>query len=140
MRFIISVILLFCLSCSSSLQKPSFIIGKWKRITQDSSKVTYEIWDENFSGVGYTLQQNDTVFKELMHIKTINDNLCFEVTGVNENPTIFKVIELTSNSITCENEDNEFPKIISYWMENKQLKAKVANDDFAVDFAFMKME
>ncbi len=40
----------------------------------------------------------------------------------------------------CVNNNNEFPKEISYWMEEGYLKAKVANEEFAIDFVFEKME
>lgn len=133
-------ILIICLSCSNKSQNPDFLIGKWKRVNNEKGKNTYEIWNKNFSGLGYTLKDNDTLFKEDLSIVTLDGNTYLQVIGVNKNPTYFRITELTKSSFTCQNNKNEFPKKISYWLENKKLNAKVSNDDFAIDFVFEKMD
>lgn len=139
------IILLFlltslCFSCNPEPIKPNFLIGKWKRINEDSTKTTYEFWKPNFNGIGFTLQQQDTIFKENLRIVTKNGTSYFQVTGVNQQPTLFEIKDATENSITCVNNNNEFPKEITYWMEEGYLKAKVANEEFAIDFVFQKMK
>ncbi|TCP23943.1 hypothetical protein EV195_107109 [Tenacibaculum skagerrakense] len=116
------------------------MIGKWKRINEDSTKTTYEIWNANFSGIGYTLQNKDTVFKEILNIISSEGKQYFQVTGVNQEPTLFEITKLTKDMLVCENKKNEFPKEISYWLEKDNLKAKVANDDFSIDFVFERIE
>ncbi|CAM1345391.1 hypothetical protein [Tenacibaculum amylolyticum] len=133
-------ILIICLSCSNKSENPDFLVGKWKRVNNETGKNTYEIWNSNFSGLGYTLKDKDTVFKEDLNIVKLDGSTYLQVKGVNENPTFFKITELSKNSFTCYNNKNEFPKKISYWLENKQLYAKVSNDDFAIDFIFEKMD
>ncbi|MEE9407050.1 MAG: hypothetical protein V3V28_03130 [Polaribacter sp.] len=71
-----------------------------------------------------------------MKIITKNDTLFLKVSGVNENSTLFKFTQQTYSSFVCENLQNEFPKKITYWLENKLLKAAVSNDDFKIDFIF----
>lgn len=140
MRYLILFfVFLLTYSCKTKIEKPNFLIGNWKRLNDSIGKSTYENWNKNFSGLGYTLKGKDTIFKENLAIVSINDEQSLVVTGVNEKPTYFKVTSLTENSITCENEQNQFPKKIRYWLENKQLHAKVSNDDFAINFVFEKV-
>ncbi|CAL2081828.1 conserved hypothetical protein [Tenacibaculum sp. 190524A05c] len=141
MRYLILLFAIsICFSCKTEPKNPDFLIGKWKRINEDSTKTTHEVWNQDFSGMGYTLKDNDTVFKEILNIIDIKGKQYFQVTGVNQQPTLFVVTELTDKSIICKNDQNEFPKEISYWMEEGKLKAKVANEDFAIDFVFEKID
>ncbi|RSC96081.1 DUF6265 family protein [Tenacibaculum singaporense] len=143
MRFLLLFItgfLLFSCQNTAEIKKPTWLIGKWKRTNNQPDKLTYEFWNDDFSGIGFTLKEKDTVFKEVLHIITKNDSLFLQVTGVNENPTLFVFTQQTDTSFTAENKQNEFPKTIQYWKENNQLKAKVANDEFSIDFVFDKIE
>ena len=143
MRFFllfISGLLLFSCQNTVEIKKPTWLFGKWKRINNQADKLTYEFWSEDFSGIGFTLKEKDTVFKEVLHIITKNDSLFLQITGVNENPTLFAFTQQTDTSFTAENQLNEFPKTIQYWKENNQLKAKVSNDEFSIDFVFEKMK
>ncbi|MDY0780130.1 DUF6265 family protein [Tenacibaculum sp. IB213877] len=126
------------LSCQTekNTKKPEWIIGKWVRSNDKPNQTTFETWYNNYTGIGYTLQETDTVFKENLSIIEKDNSLFLQVTGVNEQPTLFKFINQTDSSFTCENKQNEFPKKITYWAEKNQLKAKIANDDFSVDFIF----
>lgn len=139
MRFLfllLTCVFIFSCQLEKKTKKPSWLFGKWERTNEDAGKKTYEFWNDDFSGVGFTLQQKDTVFKEVMYIITKNDSLFLQVTGVNERPTLFAFIQQTDTSFTAENKQNEFPKTIRYWKENNQLKATVANDEFSIGFVF----
>lgn len=143
MRFLllfISGLLLFSCQNTVETKKPTWLFGKWKRINNQADKLTYEFWSEDFSGIGFTLKEKDTVFKEVLDIITKNDSLFLQVTGVNENPTSFAFTQQTDTSFTAENKQNEFPKTIQYWKENNQLKAKVSSDEFSIDFVFEEMK
>ncbi len=133
---------LFCVcffSCKNdSIVKPDFLIGKWKRLNNKSNKKTYEIWRSNFTGIGFTLQESDTIFKEILSVIEKNDSLFLQVVGVNEKPTLFKFTKQSPTSFTCENPDNEFPKKIQYQIASDTLRAEVSNDDFSIDFVFVK--
>ena len=141
MKYLSLIILfLFITNCTTktTYKKPTWLVGKWKRINNKPNTVTYEFWNTNLSGTGFTLTKNDTTFKEILHITTINDTLFLKVSGVNETPTLFKITKQTDSSFTAENPTHDFPTRIEYWKENQQLKAKVSNKEFAIDFVFDK--
>ncbi len=134
--------LLLMVSCQKEkkeIQKPSFLIGDWIRVNDKEGAVTYETWNSNLKGLGYTLKEKDTTFKEILSIITIKDTLFLKVESVNENPTLFKIKQQTDTSFVCENKKNEFPKMIKYYLENDQLKAIVATDEFKIEFIFNKI-
>lgn len=135
-----SCILLFSCQNTKEIKKPTWLFGKWKRANNQPDKLTYEFWYDDFSGMGFTLQKQDTVFKEILHIVSKNDALFLQVMGVNETPTSFAITQQTDTSFTAENKLNEFPKVIQYWKDKNQLKATVANDEFSIDFVFDKLE
>lgn len=136
------VFLLFCIgliSCAKEeLKKPDFLVGYWNRTNNNPGSLTYEIWDTDFTGIGFTMQQSDTVFKEILSIVKINDTLVLKVEGVNETPTLFKFTEQSETSFTCENPENEFPKKIRYFMDGDLLKAVISANKDSVEFAFQK--
>lgn len=140
-------LLLFCcfmlmLSCtenSNKKQKPTFLIGEWKRLDDKPGNQTYEMWNTNLVGMGYTITDSKRSFQETLAIVTIKDTLYLEVRGINEQPTLFKFTEQTDSSFVCENPQNEFPKKIKYFLDNKQLKAIISAEDFRIDFIFEKV-
>ncbi|WP_299669435.1 hypothetical protein [uncultured Polaribacter sp.] len=137
--FILTIVILFsCKTEDVKPQKPSFLIGNWIRLNNKEDTKTFENWNADFTGLGYTLKDKDTVFKEIMSIISINDTLNLKVEGVNETATLFKFTSQTDTSFVCKNPQNEFPKKISYYLKNEQLKAIVSSDDFSIDFVFEK--
>jgi len=134
--------LLLFISCSSdkSFKKPEWLIGKWKRMNNDEGKTTYEFWDDNFTGLGFTLQEKDTTFVEKMSIVTNGDNMYLQVIGMGGNPTLFAFTKQTKTSFIAENNQNQFPKKIEYFMEKDTLKAMISNDEFSIDFSFIKVK
>ena len=139
-----NLVLLFSLvlitSCNKvkKPQQPTWLIGKWERINEKPNKRTFDFWNKDLTGKGFTLRENDTVFKESMSIITINNTLHLKVKGVNETPTLFKFTQQTDTSFVAENPTHDFPTKIKYWIENKQLKAHVSNKEFGIDFLFKK--
>ena len=99
---------------------------------------TYEHWNKDFTGLGITLKNKDTVFKEILSIISINDSLTLKVEGVHKTVTLFKITNQTYTSFVAENPTHDFPTKIKYWLENKQLKAPVSNKEFGIDFVFKK--
>jgi hypothetical protein len=90
--------------------------------------------------MGYTKQGDKTSFQEILSIVTIKDTLHLKVEGINETPTLFKFTEQNDFSFVCENQQNEFPKKIKYYLENDQLKAIVSSPDFRIEFVFEKVK
>lgn len=123
-----SVCFFLMVSCNNDTEKlikPSFLIGNWIRLNDKEGSQTYETWNTNYTGIGYTKQDQKTTFQEILSIVTIKDTLYLKVEGVNETPTLFKFTQQTDTSFVCENPQNEFPKKIQYYLENEQLKAQL---------------
>ena len=138
-RILFSCCLFLVISCKNDTKKenrPTFIIGNWERLNDQPGKQTYEIWHTNFTGMGYTMTGKKRSFQEILSIVEIYDTLYLAVKGVNEKPTLFKFTDQTDTSFVCENPENEFPKKITYYLENNQLKAIISADDFSIDFIF----
>lgn len=130
---------LLIVSCKkevNSLKKTTFLIGEWKRLNDKPGSQTYEMWNTNLIGMGYTMKGKKRSFQEILSIVKIDDTLHLEVKGVNEKATLFKFTNQTDTSFVCENPKNEFPKKITYFKDGKQLKAMVEADDFRIDFIF----
>jgi hypothetical protein len=138
-RFCMLLCFAVLFSCSKEPpQKPDFILGYWNRINNNPNTKTFEIWNPDFTGMGFSMIQTDTVFKEILSIVEINDTLNLKVEGVNAEPTLFKFTEQTKTSFTCENPENPFPKKIQYSMESGKLKAVVSGDEESIEFIFVK--
>lgn len=130
---------LFIVSCKNETKtsdKPTFLIGEWKRLNDKPGSQTFEMWNDNLVGMGYRMTGQKRTFQEILSIIKINDTLHLEVKGVNEKPTLFKFTNQTDTSFVAENPKNEFPQKITYIKDGKQLKAIVSADDFRIDFLF----
>ena len=157
MKFTIILFLVFTLfSCNESnsknntstknhIQEENFdwLLGDWKRSNDKEGNATYELWkkksDKEYIGLGFTLQNQDTIFKENIRLIPIDGVWNFEVTGVNETPTLFEVTQQTKNSLICENEKNEFPKKIKYQLAGKKLQAQISGGGPNITFSFDKI-
>lgn len=140
-RFTILFLVFFMFACSKK-EKPQnidWLQGKWLRINDKPNQQTFEYWTKN-RGLGFTMQGSDTVFKEKLEILNRHGRLYLEVEGANEHTTLFKFASKTDSSFICKNKDNEFPKKIYYLLQNDTLKAEVSNEDFKVDFVFVKQK
>ena len=139
-KLTILILLLTISSCQTKYKanKLDFLIGNWERTNDKEGQKTYEIWNKDFTGLGITLKNKDTVFKEILSIVSINDTLTLRVEAVNETATLFKITNQTDTSFVAENPTHDFPTKIKYWSENKQLKAHVSNKEFGIDFVFEK--
>jgi hypothetical protein len=131
--------LLVIISCDKKIKKPTkpkFLIGDWILTNNKKGTITYETWHTDFTGLGITLKEKDTTFKEILSIVAITNTLFLKVESVNETVTFFKFTQQTDTSFVAENPENEFPKKILYYKEDNQLKAVVSNNDFKIDFVF----
>lgn len=138
MLLLVIGLILSCSEIKKKANKPTFLIGNWKRLNDKPGNQTFELWKPNFEGLGYTLKDGKTTFSEQLKIVVVNDTLHLQVTGVNEKPTLFKFKNQTDTSFIAVNPENEFPKTIKYVLDKGKLKAEVSNDDFRIDFLFKK--
>ena len=148
------LIVLFTISCSKQIKKQinnvesiksvDWITGNWVRVNDDKNRSTFEHWnkvsEKEYNGLGYTLEQADTVFKENLRILQNDGHWYLEVTGVNENPTIFKFLDQSDSSFVSENNENEFPNKIDYSRKNNKLTAIISDDSISISFIFNKSE
>ncbi|MEO9571415.1 MAG: hypothetical protein ABJH82_08725 [Polaribacter sp.] len=131
--------LLLIISCAdkkTEIKKPIFLIGNWIRVNDKKGSSTFEKWNSELKGIGYTLKEKDTTFKEILSIINIKDTLTLKVENVNKTPTYFKFTKQTDTSFICENLQNKFPKKIKYYLENDLLKAIVSANKFKIEFIF----
>ena len=133
------LLIIFLSSCSNKDHNLDWLLGKWERTNNKKGTITYEQWqrkDSVYTGLGFTLQGNDTIFKENMRILKINGVWNLEVNGVNPEPTYFYFTNQTENGFVCENPDNEFPKVIEYFIEDKKLTAIISDETTKIPFYF----
>lgn len=130
------------ISCKN--QEPTFdwLVGNWQRINDKPSENTYENWQkiaaEKYEGMGFTLKNGDTIFKENLSLLKKNEKWIFKVEGVHEKPVLFSVEIIDKNYFKARNEKNPFPKIIAYEFDDEHLKARIADDKDEVLFIFEK--
>lgn len=140
------ILLLALISCgdieSDKVQSFDWMVGNWQRINEPDSISTFENWERNveeeYLGKGISLKKGDTIFQENMRLLKNNNSWRLEVTGVNPEPTYFEMTELGKNNFTVENEENDFPKKITYWLHGDTLKAVIAGGENKVLFHFIK--
>lgn len=152
MKTIVTLIVVFFLtsfvkSTFFHMEKPqneefSWLMGAWERTNEKEGQKTYEYWkkkkDGVFIGMGCTLKKGDTIWKENIILRK-KENWLFEVTGQGEEaPTTFVLTELNGESFTCENEENEFPKVIQYEKSANGLKAVISGGGPNITFEFIK--
>ncbi len=149
--FLFFLHLLFCRfvcaqpSNEESLNKFSWLEGKWERVMNNSNQSGFEEWewsDDSLKGLGMTIQQGDTVFVEKLSIERKNDNWYYVAdVAQNAEPIYFKMTEIYDTGFVSENPDHDFPKKIEYQMMNDgELNVMISGDGRSVPFMFQKMD
>ena len=140
------VIFLFAISCNNKTNENfDWLLGQWQRTNEEQGKTTFEDWKKtaefSYSGIGFTLQDGDTVKKEKMKLIKQNGTWDFVVKVPEEtDAVIFEMTESNKSSFTCINDSIDFPNRIKYWTENNHLKATVSGIDLNAPFEFKKIE
>jgi len=121
-----------------------WLLGKWQRTNDKEGKKTFENWhkksNDEYVGLGFTMQGKDTLSKENMQI--INKNkqwkLIVSVVGKGDDTsaTPFKMIQKDAASFTFENKEIDFPNTIHYEFDGKMIKATIANNEMSIPFLF----
>ncbi len=142
-RFYFLLIIIVLGSCNKPQETQfDWLVGNWERTNESEGNKTYEYWTKKSSteyiGLGCTLKNKDTIFKESIRLIKEKEQWVFKVIGVNETPTLFPISSLTGKSFTCENPENEFPKRIIYSIEDGNLKAVISANKTHIPFLFKK--
>ncbi len=153
---IVSLTVFMVLSCTSTSTKKKdspnenpenfdWLLGKWKRLNEEMDKETFENWHKisltEYSGIGFTMQNGDTIKQERIRIIKQNEtwNLVVKIPDEPES-IVFPITELKIDNFTCTNDSLDFPKKIKYWKEGSNINALVAGDSLRIDFEFERME
>lgn len=141
---LIITILFACNEVKQTENNLDWLVGNWERTNDSEDQQTHEYWkkanEEEYVGMGVTLMGGDTVFKENIRMIRKEGKWFFEVTGVNESPTMFEVTILHSNSFVAENKQNPFPKRIEYQKKGEILNAFVSAEETIIEFNFQSKE
>lgn len=122
-----------------------WVLGNWKRSNDEPGKETFENWKKislaEYSGIGFTIKNNDTISQESMTILEKEGKWKLLVKMPHEKEaTLFDNLELSYNKFVFVNDSIDFPKKISYWLDGKTMKAKISNEQMEIDFNFEKIE
>lgn len=141
---------LFITSCqkktSPQLPKGDFdyLIGDWERTNEQEGKETFEHWSHDtenlYTGIGYTLQNKDTIWKEHMQLVQKDTTWILEIYNDKEPMIPFTVTRKGSNTFMAYNPTNEFPKHIFYTYFDNTLTAMISSDDRNIPFIFWRVE
>lgn len=142
------VFILFIIGCEDEGRKQisndigpyDYLVGDWIRLNNREGQITYESWTKKgesvLYGIGFTIENSDTVFKETLQLKKMGKEWFYIVSGVNEEATSFLISEQNENSFVCINELNEFPKKIAYSYNNSLLSVTISADSTQILFQF----
>lgn len=121
-----------------------WLLGEWQRTNDSEGKLTFENWtkvnDSIYTSHGFTMKGADTVWQEFAFLSPTNSDWFFRVkmNKTDSSSTDFKVIEMGEDFFTCENQQNDFPKIIKYKKSGNNILAEISADTTKVDFVFEK--
>lgn len=127
-----------------TLDNFDWLLGNWKRNNEESGKETFENWSKlsttEYRGIGFTMQEKDTIKQETIRLIHQNNAWVLEVkTPEEKEATAFKMTNYSENKFTCENNEIDFPNVITYWKEGEVLNASVAGGEFEIAFEFEKI-
>ncbi len=133
-------------SCNQN-KKENFdwLLGKWKRTNEELGKETFENWqkksDTEYIGLGFTIQNGDTIMQEKIKLIKSNNNWNLEVKVSEESESIiFKMTNYGGKKFTCENKEIDFPKKIKYWKNGDKINASVSVDEMEILFEFERLK
>ena len=140
--YLLLTIITLC-SCNNTQETQfNWLLGNWERTNDSNENKTYEYWskksDTEYIGLGCTLKNKDTIFKENIHLIKEKEQWIFKVIGVNEEPTLFPLSDISNSGFICENPKNDFPKKIRYSLDGKKLKATISDGKKEIPFLFKK--
>ena len=99
-----------------------------------------KIKETEYSGIGFTMQNGDTIKQERIRLTKINGNWSLTVKAPEETESItFKMTDYNTSEFTCENNEIDFPNKIKYWKNGAKINASVSNSEMEIPFEFEKL-
>ena len=151
-KLVILLVFAFC-SCLPKGEKNKqlietnfdYLIGSWIRTNEKPDRNTFENWKKispiEYQGSGFTIKDKDTIWQEDVILSKTNTDWKFTVTDKKEkNQVTFNLTKILNDEFTCENQENEFPKIIRYKKDGELLKAAIEGGDMKITFEFKKIK
>ncbi len=122
-----------------------WLTGKWKRLNEEAGMETFENWDKisatEYSGIGFTMQDGDTINQESMKIVQQDGQWNLLVKTPDEATFIsFSLAELKKDTFTFTHDTLDFPNKINYWKNGENINALVAGEGMQIDFEFEKTD
>ena len=148
----ITVIVLIALSftmCNTKQNEKAenfdWLLGKWQRINEEKGKTTFENWEKinnsEYSGIGFTIQNSDTISQEQMKIIEADGKWNLLVKPLEEKEFIrFEMSEIQKDKFEFKNDTLDFPKLIKYWKDGDKINALVSGDSLKRTFEFERIE
>jgi hypothetical protein len=134
--FVAGLIFLILTSCyrpgaKESMQDLEHLNGKW---SSSQGILFNEYWqiksDTLLLGLGYSLQDNDTVFKEELKIFYLDAHVFYGAkVGDTDQFVLFKLVKAGKNNWIFENHEHDYPNIINYEIDKGRLVASTANSN-----------
>jgi hypothetical protein len=121
-----------------------WLLGEWVRVNEKEDLETFENWskknDTEYVGLGFTLQNRDTVWQEKIHLVKSTEEWNYEVSGKGDTiATKFLLTTIGKGEFICENENNEFPKKIRFSKNGKGITAVISGGDMEIPFEFERV-
>jgi len=129
---------------SKSTENFDWLLGNWKRNNEKENRETFEIWkktnNSEYSGIGFTIQNNDTIKQEKIKLIKLDKKWVLEVQPQDEpEPIAFNMTSYNDQEFICENKELDFPKLIKYWKNESKINALVSGDDMEISFEFKRI-
>jgi len=103
----------------NTIEHLKWLTGNWKSVS--TKGIFYETWkkenDTMFSGRGFFISGNDTLFSEKLQLQQRGTSLFYIATVKgqnNEQPVEFKFTEFNKGEFNFVNKDHDFPQRIIY--------------------------
>jgi Domain of unknown function (DUF6265) len=119
-------IIIFCswtLQQKNEIKNAEWLIGTWENKTQRGS--IFETWTKTseveLSGKSYILKEKDTMVFETIRLLQEQDSLSYIPKVKNQNgdlPVRFNAKTISGTELVFENQQHDFPQIISYTKVN----------------------
>jgi hypothetical protein len=121
-----------------------WLLGNWERLNEEEGKQTFENWEKisasSYTGIGFTMQNGDTLKQEWMQVTNTNDTWTLTVEVPEDSGAVsFQLTNLTANEFTFVNNEIDFPNTIRYWRNGDKINATIASMEFEIPYEFQKL-
>lgn len=125
-------------------QKFEWLLGNWKRNNEEKGKETFENWrkidETEYSGIGFTMQNGDTIKQEKMRIVKSGEKWILIVKTPEEAESVkFNMVDMNEDNFVCTNDSIEFPKRIEYTKNGEKINALVSGREVKIPFEFERV-